>query len=116
MDKDTIIENILTLLEVKSIKVSEPILNLYVDKVIQYILNYCNRTELPQELSYVVIDMVVNECEKAQSSSNSDGISSLSEGGRSVSFVTEVNKLPIYVDFDNKQKSILNKFRLLYRD
>lgn len=115
MDKDTIIENILILLKVQNITVSEPVLNLYVDKVIQYILNYCNLKELPDELCYTVIDIVVNECSKAQSSSNSDGLASLSEDGRSVSFVTEVSKLPMYIEFDNKQKSILNKFKRFYK-
>lgn len=115
MDKDTIIENILILLKAQNIIVSDPVLNLYVDKVIQYILNYCNLKELLDELCYTVIDIVVNECSKAQSNSNSDGVASLSEGGRSVSFVTEVSKLPMYVEFDNKQKSILNKFKRFYK-
>lgn len=116
MDKETIIENINLILAEMQIKVSEPVLNLYVDKVIQEILIYTNRTKLPKELCYTVIDMVVNDCEKAATSANNGGVASLSEGGRSVSFVTSVSRLPEIVQFDKNVTKILNKFKLVYKE
>ena len=116
MDKETIINNINIILAEMQIKVSEPVLNLYVDKVIRYILNYTNRTKLPNELCYTVIDMVVNTCESQATKVNNGGVASLSEGGRSVSFVTSVSRLPEIVQFDKDVTRILNKFKLVYKE
>ena len=115
MEKSEMIEKIKILLDEQNIKVSDAALDLYVDKTIQYILNYCNLYELPDELCYTVIDMIVNACFKAQSNSSTDGVSSISEGGRSVTFLTSSNLLAVNQDFDNNTRSILNKFKVVYK-
>lgn len=115
MEKTEIIEKAKILLKEQNINISDVALELYVDKTIQYILNYCNLYELPDELCYTVIDMVVNACFKAQSNSENGGVSSLSEGGRSVSFLTSANRLAEFQDFDNETKKILNKFKVFYK-
>lgn len=112
MEKSEMIEKIKILLDEQNIKVSDAALDLYVDKTIQYILNYCNLYELPDELCYTVIDMVVNACFKAQS--NSDNIASIQEGGRTVSFIN-YQDLNVYKYNDEEYKAILNKFKVLYK-
>ena len=106
------IEKIKILLDEQNIKVSDAALDLYVDKTIQYILNYCNLYELPDELCYTVIDMVVNACFKAQS--NSDNIASIEEGGRTVSFIN-YQGLNVYQYNDEEYRTILNKFKVPYK-
>lgn len=112
MEKSEMIKKIKILLDEQNIKVSDAALDLYVDKTIQYILNYCNLYELPDELCYTVIDMVVNACFKAQS--NSDNIASIQEGGRTVSFIN-YQDLNVYKYNDEEYKTILNKFKVLYK-
>ena len=115
MEKTEIIEIAKILLKEQNINISDVALELYVDKTIQYILNYCNLYELPQELYYTVIDIIVNSCIKAQCNSSNGGVSSLSEGGRSVSFLTSANRIAEFQDFDNETKKILNKFKVFYK-
>lgn len=112
MEKTEIIEKAKILLKEQNINISDVALDLYIDKTIQYILNYCNLYELPQELYYTVIEMVVNACFKAQS--NSDNIASIQEGGRTVSFIN-YQDLNVYKYEDTQFKSILNKFKVFYK-
>lgn len=111
MQKSGILEKAKTLLDEAKIKVSDFALDFYYEQVVEYILNYCNIYELPEELNNTVIKMILNECQRAVIS-NEDGVSSISEGGRSVSFI---NKLDIIKDFDEKTKQVLNKFKVLYK-
>lgn len=111
MQKSDILEKAKTILDEAKIKVSDFALDFYYEQVVEYILNYCNIYELPEELNNTVIKMILNECQRTVIS-NEDGVSSISEGGRSVSFI---NKLDIIKDFDEKTKQVLNKFKVLYK-
>lgn len=103
---------------------------LYINKAIQSILNLTNRYELPEELRYIVLDMVndfyltnVSQLTSTSSegSESNTYIKQISEEGRSVTFgnMTEdaVNSL-LSNDIANKltirQKEI-NRYRLLYK-
>lgn len=111
MQKSDILEKAKTLLDEAKIKVSDFALDFYYEQVVGYILNYCNIYELPEELNNTVIKMILNECQRIVIS-NEDSVSSISEGGRSVSFI---NKLDVIKDFDEKTKQVLNKFKVLYK-
>lgn len=110
MVKAEILQNVEMLLNDKGIKVSATALDFLYEDTVQYVLNYCNLYELPKELYYTVAKMIINECER-QTSSQAE-INSISEGGRSVSFV---NKLEIKKEFDKNTKEILNKYKVLYK-
>lgn len=110
INKSELKADIIKVLNSMQIEINSDVLDLYIDRTIQSILNYCNLYSLPDELYYTVIDMVVNTCNKVVSGVS--GVSSISEGGRSVSFV---NKLDIIKDSDTTIIKELNKFKELYK-
>lgn len=116
MDKETAINNINTILDSMGIKVSLPVLTLYVDKAERYILNYTHRQAFPEELYYTLIDLVVYDCDRRNSNTKTGGITSLSEGGRTVSFVAGATRLNEFVQLNNDIRVILNKFKLVYKE
>ena len=111
MQKSDILEIAKTLLSEAKIKVSDFALEYYYEQSVDFVLNYCNLYEIPKELENTVIKIVLNECKKNVNADN-ENISSISEGGRSVSFV---NKIEIDKNFDENIKQILNKFKVLYK-
>lgn len=111
MEKAEIIQKVGMLLNNMDIKISAPTLDFFYDECVQYILNYCNLYELPIELENTLIKLMVNECYKNKAS-NANEVNSISEGGRSVSFI---NKIEISQNIDNDIKMVLNKFKVLYK-
>ncbi|KAK9679529.1 Phage gp6-like head-tail connector protein [Popillia japonica] len=119
----------------------DELLTLYVSMVVQSILNYCNRVELPDELRLVAAQMVVqsilNYCNRVElpdelrlvaaqmvadmysqnntADGKTGGVSSVSEAGRTVSFnSSSVQSLIDYKLAERKEQ--LNNYRLLYRE
>jgi len=94
----------------------DTILTLYVDMTIQQILNYINRAELPNELTYVAAQMVVDAYnEMLDASKTTTGkATSVSEAGRSVSFDSSLATMAIERRIEDRQKQ-LNSFRLPFR-
>lgn len=117
MQKSDILEKAKKLLSEVDIKVSDFALEFYYDDIEEQILAYCNldniyeNYETLDKLGNFIIKMIINECQKAVLS-NDESVSSISEGGRSVSFV---NKLELVKEFDGNAKKILNKFKVLYK-
>ena len=93
-------------------------LTLTIDMTIQSVLNYCNISELPSELNYVVC-LITAETYKELNSKFESGnvvgnISSISEGGRTVSF-TNGSEFKIAVEDKISRMTELNRYRKLYR-
>jgi hypothetical protein len=119
----------MTTLEIVKIKLensnlSEDILQLYNDKVIQLhidevgqsIKTYCNRTDIPQELTYVHANMVMEQIEgKERKAADEDNsvVTSIKEGDVQVSYGSKSSTLSEVSadDLLHNYKKQLNKFR-----
>jgi hypothetical protein len=119
----------MTTLEIVKVKLensnlSEDILQLYTDKVIQLhidevgqsIKTYCNRTDIPQELTYVHANMVIEQIEgKERRAADDDNrvVSSIKEGDVQVSYGSKSSTLSEVSadDLLHNYKKQLNKFR-----
>lgn len=93
-----------------------------INKMVQKIVNLTNRSQFPEPLKYLVVDLVINDymliTREAEPSTNQN-INSMSEAGRSVSFgatdtwKTKYNMLLEQNIKDNQSQ--INKFKLLYK-
>lgn len=93
-----------------------------INKMVQKIVNLTNRSQFPEPLKYLVVDLVINDymliTKEAEPSTNQN-INSMSEAGRSVSFgatqtwQTKYNMLLEQNMQDNQSQ--INKFKLLYK-
>jgi hypothetical protein len=119
----------MTTLEIVKVKLensnlSEDILQLYTDKVIQLhidevgqsIKTYCNRTDIPQELTYVHANMVMEQIEgKERKAAEEDNrvVTSIKEGDVQVSYGFKSSTLSEVsaADLLHNYKKQLNKFR-----
>lgn len=96
----------------------DSILQLNIDMCIQSVLNYCNISELPSALNYTVCLMTA-EAYKEMSSKLESGnvvgnVSSISEGGRTVSF-TNGSEFKTAIENRISRTTELNRYRKLYR-
>lgn len=100
----------------------EELLVFYTDKAIQDIVIKTNRNKFPDDLKYLVVDLITDilDINKANStSSESQGIKSISEGGRKVDFGMDsysqarFNLLLQQKITDNEK--LINRYRLLYK-
>lgn len=69
--------------------ISDDVIEYLIERVKQSILNYCNIWDLPDELEYLLAVMVADSLYEAQGVTTVEGsgkVSSVSEGGRTVSF------------------------------
>lgn len=99
---------------------SDDFLNYLIETVKQQILNYCNIDEVPSALFYTVCRMVVDIYREEQAKSGGPDengvVSSISEGGRTVSFGNvSVSDLKISIDEKVSKVTELNRFKRLYR-
>jgi hypothetical protein len=119
----------MTTLEIVKLKLenstlSEDILQLYSDKVIQLHIDevgqsikiYCNRTDIPQELTYVHANMVIEQIEgKERKAADDDNrvVTSIKEGDVQVSYGSKSSTLSEVSadDLLHNYKKQLNKFR-----
>lgn len=101
---------------------NEEVLAYYIDKAINDITIKTNRNKFPEGLKYLVVEMITDilDVNKANnSSSESQGIKSISEGGRNVSFgmsdysLSRFNLLLQQKIADNEK--LINRYRLLYK-
>lgn len=96
----------------------DEILEFYIDLMETKILNYCNISELPSALNYVLCEMVADiyrENTRKDKAGNVVGaVSSISEDGRSVSF-TNGAELNAAADDKIAHTRELNKYKKLYR-
>lgn len=106
-----------TLLGIKDDEL-DSILSIYIDITRNSILNYCNITELPPALDYTLCQLVVDTYLEGKNKTTVGevvgGISSISEDGRSVSFMSGTEYQASIDDRIPKTKE-LNRFKKLYR-
>ena len=96
----------------------DTILQTYISMTIQTVLNYCNISELPSALDYVVCRMTA-ETYKDITSKNNIGevvgnVHSISEGGRSVSF-GDSSEFRVAIEDKVSHKTELNRYKKLFR-
>ena len=94
----------------------DALLTLYIDIVTREVLTRTNRLELPAELEYLVAQMVAGLYrENNAASGGSAPVSSVSEGGRSVSFAVAATLELAANDYLNRRNAQIAAWRLLYR-
>ena len=85
---------------------------------IQTVLNYCNISELPPALDYVVCQMTAETYREITSKNNVGevvgNVNSISEGGRSVSFGNS-SEFKVAIEDKVSHKIELNRYKKLFR-
>lgn len=96
----------------------DAVLSVYIDMTRQEILNYCNRSDLPEALNYTLCRMTADayrDITAAQSTGEVKGnVSSISEDGRSVSFSSGAEFKTAITDRVTRMTE-LNRYKKLYR-
>lgn len=96
----------------------DAVLSVYIDMTRQEILNYCNRSDLPEALNYTLCRMTADayrDITAAQSTGEVKGnVSSISEDGRSVSFSSGAEFKTSITDRVTRITE-LNRYKKLYR-
>jgi hypothetical protein len=95
---------------------SDKVIQLHIDEVGQSIKTYCNRTDIPQELTYVHANMVMEQIEgKERKAAEEDNrvVTSIKEGDVQVSYGSKSSTLSEVSadDLLHNYKKQLNKFR-----
>lgn len=95
----------------------DELITLLIDIVTQAILNYCNLNVFPPELEGTLVSIVAELYNDTMNVPEAGQlpVSNISEGGRSVSF--DVSRVQYGLSVDDKlaKRSILNKFKKLYK-
>ena len=88
---------------------NDELINEIIELTTSKILNYINKTELPNELESVLIELAIQRYNRI----GSEGISSESVDGKSVSYEDDFESYKVYLD-DYISKNCTNKgYRLL---
>lgn len=102
--------------------IKEEILKFFIDKVINEIVIKTNRNKFPEDLKYLVIDIVNDLCAEYTSEIEPDAnnvIQSMSEDGRSVNFgASDFFKTKMQLLLQQKlndNEILIRKYRLLYK-
>lgn len=106
---------------------NDALYKLYIDRSIQEILNLTNRIRFPEELNYVVLDMIndfydINTNKTKINDESNNYIKSITEENRTVTFGNSSELLlnsaisnHITNNLENR-KAQINKFKLLYKE
>lgn len=115
----TILQIVKTLLEITD-EAKDSILEVYIYIITQRVLNYCNIKELPEQLNYTVAQIAADMYKEPQQGiiiAGSGAVSSISEGGRTVSFDvgSKISKnITATADERISTKTEISRFRQLY--
>lgn len=96
---------------------ADAILRIYIQTVSQSILNYCNISELPSALNFILCQMVVDTyCEMKTKNTGSvvGNVQSISEDGRTVSFTNGSEFKTVIEDRITRTRE-LNRYKKLFR-
>lgn len=97
----------------------DSILEVYVGLTKQSILNYCNRSDLPEALNYtlcqICADTYRDTTAKASGAVVSGAVSSISEDGRTVSFSNSLDLIKTAAEDRIAHTTELNRYKKLYR-
>lgn len=113
-----ILDNVKLRLEITDAS-KDSLLTLYINTLCQNITIRTNRKKFPEDLKYVVIDMVVDKFDVNKKDSDIQNIQSMSENGRSVNYgvsSTTASRLNIIAQkqLDENDK-LINRYRLVYK-
>lgn len=109
-----ITESIKIELGVKDIECSDEVIKLYVEKIKSYVKRYCNLEEIPNDLEYLIIEMVVKFIEnKYETTTGNKEIKSKSMGDTSITYNTVTRKEYTYDEIVGQFSSELNNYRCL---
>lgn len=109
-----IVESIKIELGIKKIQCSDEIINLNIEKTKAHIKRYCNIEDIPTELDYLIIEMVVKLIEnKYEANAGNKEIKRKSMGDTSISYNTVSRKEYTYEEIINQFSSELNNYRCL---
>lgn len=109
------LENIKDVLEITD-NSKDKLINRYISKVTQKVLNYCNLKELPIELQGFVEDKVISimqyKLQSASSDKSSREVKSIQRGDTKIEFATISEKdEKTLLNFSNLDMKELNNFR-----
>lgn len=94
-------------------------LNLYAKILCNNILIYTNRKKLPEELKYVIVDLIVDRYSIDNQAQAGQFLQSMSEAGRSITYGTTQSaqtKLDLIARQQIAQnQAVLNRYRLVYK-
>lgn len=97
----------------------DSILEVYIGLTKQSILNYCNRSDLPEALNYtlcqICADTYRDTTAKASGAVVSGAVSSISEDGRTVSFSNSLDLIKTAAEDRIAHTTELNRYKKLYR-
>ena len=95
----------------------EELIKLLIDITTQAILNYCNLYVFPPELEGTLVSIVAELYNDTMNmpAVGALPVSTVSEGGRSVSFDSSKVQYGLMIDDKLAHRSILNKFKRLYK-
>ena len=85
------------------------LLNEIIELTKSKILNYIDKTELPEELEFVLVELIIQRYNKV----GSEGIASESVDGKSVSYEADFEGYKHYLDDYISKNSISKGFRLI---
>lgn len=97
----------------------EKLLKLYINMICKNIIIKTNRNKFPEDLRYLVIDLVKDKFDSNKTDDEIQSIQSMSETGRSVNFGTS-NVLSAKLNLiaqkqiDENEK-LINRYRLVYK-
>ena len=88
---------------------NDELINEIIELTKDKILNYINKSELPNELEFVLVELAIQRYNRI----GSEGISSESVDGKSVSYEADFEGYKVYLDDYINKNSISKGFRLL---
>lgn len=98
---------------------SKKLLILYINLLCQNIIIQTNRKKFPEELRYLIIDLVKDKFDSNKPDSEIQSIQSMSETGRSVNFGISgilATKLNLIAQRQlESYTNLINRYRLVYR-
>ena len=102
--------------------ISDNLAEFFINKAITEIVIKTNRNKFPNDLKYLVVDMVNDfymENKTISDVSNNQVIQSMSEDGRSVNFgLDDLSKMKLQAFIQQKLKdneTLINRYKLLYK-
>lgn len=116
-DEFQYLDNVKLLLNIKD-DTLDNVLTFYIDTTIQSILNYCNISDLPSDLNYIVCTMTADTYREVVLTNKTGevvgNVKKITEGDRTVDF-GESSRFKILIDNRVSKVKELNRFRRLFR-
>lgn len=93
------------------------LLMLYIESACRTICDKTNRNKFPEDLEYIVIDLVVNRYNSSKKESDISAIQSITETDRSITYMlTNQNRLNTWFNSQMKDyETVISRYKLVYR-